>query len=100
MVIETIGRWISGYSRTDIDWTDISPTMTRIREMTAAKTGRRTETSEMSNLRCSLRRAQERYIVENFDASAIPHLVGAFGNHLFAGIDTVFDNHEAGHAPA
>jgi hypothetical protein len=39
---------MSGYSRVGNDWMDMNPTMTSISEITAAKTGLLTETSEMS----------------------------------------------------
>jgi hypothetical protein len=39
---------MSGNSRIDMPDTDIKPMMTNINEMTAAKTGRRTEMSDIS----------------------------------------------------
>ena len=47
VVIETVGRSMSGYSRTDRRWSDTRPKITSSRLMTVAKTGRRTESSEI-----------------------------------------------------
>ena len=47
VVIETVGRSMSGYSRTDSRCSDTMPKMTSSMLKTVAKTGRRTESSEI-----------------------------------------------------
>ena len=47
VVIVTVGRSMSGYSRTDKRWSDTRPKITSIMLKTVAKTGRRTDSSEI-----------------------------------------------------
>ena len=100
MSIETIGASTSGSSRTASREADSRPRITSIRLMTAAKTGRLTETSEIFIARCRRPRRPRRHaaVPRRFghaDTGPVAQLLRAFGDHDFTGLQAIGDLHGA-----
>src|SRR5210317_2135753 len=100
--MDTTGRSIAGNSRIGMLPTDIPPIITSIREITAAKTGRRTETSEISmNSSAVGRRAAHSNVgLEALHLCSVTNLVGTLGHDTLPVRQALRHHHVTGNPAA